>query len=60
LLCIVHFLYYKNIRILKLFSGIEVASGEWGSDTERLVARFNNKFSDTVEHQQDGNAEKSR
>jgi hypothetical protein len=54
------FLCSKNIWILKLFSAIEVASGERGNNTEKLIAQFNNKFSDTVEHQQDGNSEESK
>jgi len=46
--------------ILRLFSAIEVASGERGNNTERLIARFNNKFNDTVEHHQDVNSKESR
>jgi hypothetical protein len=46
--------------MLKLFSGIEVANGERGDNTERLIARFNNQLSDTLDHQQDGSSEKSR
>jgi hypothetical protein len=42
--------------MLNLLSAIEVASGERGDNTESLIARFNNKFSDTVEYQHDGNS----
>jgi hypothetical protein len=45
---------------LKLFLAIEVASGERGDNTERLVERFNNKFSDTMQHQEDVNSKESR
>jgi hypothetical protein len=54
------FSYNRNIWTLKLFSAIEVASGERGNNTEMLVARFSNQISDPLEHQQDGNNEESR
>ncbi|GFG35132.1 hypothetical protein Cfor_09619 [Coptotermes formosanus] len=38
---------------------IELASGERGNNTERLVAKFNNQLSDMLDHQQDGSSEET-
>jgi hypothetical protein len=55
-----HFPDYRNLPVLKLLSAIEVASGERGSNTDKLIAKFSHKETDILERWQAGDSEESR
>jgi hypothetical protein len=50
---------YGYIKVKKIFSAIEVASGQRGN-TEKLIAKFNSEENGVVEYQQGEDSEESR
>jgi hypothetical protein len=56
--CAYYTSYYRNP--FTLFSAIEVACGERDGNTDKLIAKFSHKESDSMECVQDASSEESR